>query len=234
VKVPWSSYLTLWPKVVSPACLPATAAFFRSAAMSLRRAVADGGRGGGGGGGWANSICDLFQGYERNRSQMESTRKAEVAVIARIQTVAEQAVKSRAAGNSGGHLLPAQVHPQLEDGDKDTLRKLGRARRRRKHRARRSGQDDQDDHGRRRAHSLMPTRPIAQAITAPVARASTVPVAQARMPNMIAVAAAHFLLVHVPRAMRLLAPLPIPSLLPRTALPCVPITPITRKLALAF
>jgi hypothetical protein len=67
---------------------------------------------------------------------------------------------------------------------------------------------------------LMPARPIAQAITAPVARASTVPVARARMPNMIAVAAARILLVHVPRAMRILVPLPIPSLLLRTALPC--------------
>ena len=87
---------------------------------------------------WVGSVTGLFQSFEKARAQAEASRQWEVAIIGRIQAVAEQIDRRRgehAEPCSGVHLLPPCVHAQLQDDDKDALRKLGRARRKRKARS---------------------------------------------------------------------------------------------------
>ena len=87
---------------------------------------------------WVSSVTGLFQSFEKARAQAEASRQWEVAIIGRIQAVAEQIDRRRgehAEPCSGVHLLPPCVHAQLQDEDKESLRKLGRARRKRKARS---------------------------------------------------------------------------------------------------
>ena len=92
-------------------------------------------------GSWVHSVTELFQGFENGRSQAETSRQSELAIIGRIQRVAEQMAGrggQHAEPYSGVHLLPPRVHKQLRDEDKESLRKLGRARRKRKARSTRA------------------------------------------------------------------------------------------------
>ena len=101
--------------------------------MSMVRSTAESG--------WVRSVTGLFQSFENARSQAETSRQSEVAIIGRIQTVAEQMAGrggQHAEPHSGVHLLPPRVHAQLQDEDKESLRKLGKARRKRKARSTRA------------------------------------------------------------------------------------------------